>query len=49
MPSAGFEHAIPAIKRPHTYALDRTAIGMSSYIYKISEDKRSTILNLECL
>jgi hypothetical protein len=25
MPSAGFEPAIPATKRPQTYALDRTA------------------------
>jgi len=31
VPSAGFEHAIPAIKRPQTYALDRTAtIGSKS-------------------
>ena len=27
MPSAGFEFLIPAIKRPQTYALDRTATG----------------------
>jgi hypothetical protein len=25
MPRAGFEPAIPAIKRPHTYTLDRAA------------------------
>jgi len=32
MPSAGFETAIPVIKRPQTYALDRTAtrIGWSN-------------------
>ena len=28
MPSAWFEPAIPAIKRPQTYALDRTATGI---------------------
>jgi hypothetical protein len=28
MPSAGFEPAIPAIKRPQTYASDRTATGI---------------------
>jgi hypothetical protein len=28
MPSAGFEPAIPAIKRPQTYALDRAATGI---------------------
>jgi len=27
MLSAGFEGAIPAIRRLHTYALDRTATG----------------------
>jgi hypothetical protein len=28
MPRAGFEPAIPATKRPQTYALDRAAIGI---------------------
>jgi hypothetical protein len=28
MPSAGFEPAIPAAKRPQTYALDRAANGI---------------------
>jgi hypothetical protein len=28
MPSAGFEHAIPATKRPQTHALDRAAPGI---------------------
>jgi hypothetical protein len=28
MPSAGFELAIPAIKRPQTYALDSAATGI---------------------
>jgi hypothetical protein len=28
MPSAGFKHAIPAIKWPQTYALEGTAIGI---------------------
>jgi len=30
MPSGGFESAIPAIKRSKTYALDRTATGIST-------------------
>ena len=30
MPSAGFEPTISAIKRPHTYALDRKAIGIGT-------------------
>jgi hypothetical protein len=29
MPRAGIEPAIPTAKRPQTYALDRTAIGVS--------------------
>jgi hypothetical protein len=35
MPSAGFETAIPAIKRPQTYGLDRAATrigGLRDYI-----------------
>jgi len=28
MPSAGFEAAIPATKRPQTYALDSVATGI---------------------
>jgi hypothetical protein len=32
MPSVGFETAIPAIRRLHTYALDRTANGIGSYL-----------------
>jgi hypothetical protein len=28
MPSAGFEPATPATKRPQTYALDRAATGI---------------------
>jgi hypothetical protein len=28
MPSAGYEPAIPATKRPQTYALDRAATGI---------------------
>ena len=31
MPSAGFETAIPAVERPQTYALDRTAIEIGKY------------------
>jgi hypothetical protein len=31
MPSAGFEAAIPATKRPHTDALDGAATGIGKY------------------
>jgi hypothetical protein len=33
MPRAEFEPAIPATKRPQTYALDRAATGKSQIIY----------------
>jgi hypothetical protein len=32
MPSAGFEPAIPATKRPQTYALDSAATGIGGYV-----------------
>jgi hypothetical protein len=32
MPSARFESAIPATKRPQTYALDRAATGICEYV-----------------
>jgi hypothetical protein len=32
MPSAGFETATPATKRPQTYALDRAANEVSYYL-----------------
>ena len=32
MPSAGFEPAIPAIKRLQTYTLDRTATGIGHFV-----------------
>jgi hypothetical protein len=41
MPSAGFEPAIPATKRPQTYALDSAATGIGAFstsyheIYKV--------------
>jgi hypothetical protein len=37
MPSAGFEPAIPATKRPQTHALDNTVTGIGKqkiYIYE---------------
>jgi hypothetical protein len=33
MSSAGFEPAIPATKRPQTYALDRAATGLGIETY----------------
>ena len=33
MPSAGFEPTIEAIKRPYTYALDRTATGVGEVVF----------------
>jgi hypothetical protein len=36
MPRAGFELAIPATKRPQTYALDRAATGIGcGLLYKV--------------
>jgi hypothetical protein len=32
MLSAGFETTIPATKRPQTYALDRAATGIGSFV-----------------
>jgi hypothetical protein len=32
-PSAEFERAIPAIKRPQAYILDRTATGIDTKYY----------------
>jgi hypothetical protein len=34
MPRAGFESAIPATKRPQTYALDRAATGIGCTTYR---------------
>jgi hypothetical protein len=36
MPSAGYEPALPAIKRPQAYALDRTAKKHPSKILKLN-------------
>ena len=33
MPPVGFEPTISAGERPQTYALDRAATGIDSYIY----------------
>jgi hypothetical protein len=35
MPSAGFEPAIPAIKRPQNYDLDSTATGTGSCLHSL--------------
>jgi hypothetical protein len=45
MPRAVFEPAVPATKRPHTYALDRAATGISKsaiYYGKKELDSSST-------
>jgi hypothetical protein len=44
MPQAGFEPAIPATKRPQTYALDRTATGIGDSLTSISSFNKSTII-----
>ena len=36
MPLTGFEHTIPAGKRPQTHALDRAATGTGNYICLLS-------------
>jgi hypothetical protein len=43
MPSAGFEPAIPAIKRLQTYALDSTATGIGNSL--IVEIEINIVLN----
>jgi hypothetical protein len=52
MPSAGFEPAIPAAKRPQTYALDRAATGIGHDI-EISQDCQLFIhhgrMPIECI
>jgi len=37
MTSAGFEAAVPAIERPHTYALDRMATGIDGVLTSFIE------------
>jgi hypothetical protein len=39
MPSAGFEPAIPATKRPQTYALDCAANGIEIYFYPATDPR----------
>ena len=36
MYTAGFEPAVPAIERPQTYALDRTAIAVGFLVFSVS-------------
>jgi hypothetical protein len=36
MPSAGFEPATPATKRPQTYALDRAATEVGNYSHMVA-------------
>jgi hypothetical protein len=43
MPSEGFETAIPAIKRPQSYALDHTATGIGHFLL-VSEEFKSILL-----
>jgi hypothetical protein len=47
MPWAGFEPAIPAIKRPQTYALDRAASGISTEYYK-GDQIKDTEIDVAC-
>ena len=42
MPSAGFETAIPAIKRPQNYALDSTVTGIGRTRYRVFNKQKST-------
>jgi hypothetical protein len=37
MSQAGFEPAAPATERPQTYALDRAATGIDTFIYADTE------------
>jgi hypothetical protein len=47
MPRAGFEPAIPATKRPQTYALDRAATGIG--VYSIGTIKLKWIILLDAV
>jgi hypothetical protein len=35
MTTAGFELAIPAVKRPQTYAIDPEAIRIAKFIFRV--------------
>jgi hypothetical protein len=44
MPSAGFESAIPRIKRPQTYALDQAATEIGDILdYEVNNNNISEI------
>jgi hypothetical protein len=47
MPRAGFEPAIPAIKRPQTYALDRAYSGIGTEYYK-GDQIKDTEIDVAC-
>jgi hypothetical protein len=46
MPQAGFESAIPATKRPQTYALDRAATGIGCINIIITAVKLQPLQNV---
>jgi hypothetical protein len=48
MPSAVFEPAIPATKRPQTYALGRTATGISNCVFRNVKQMKVELGLYEC-
>jgi len=46
MPSAGFEIAIPATKRPQTYASDRAATGIGKVSVTYTSIGVTVVLNI---
>ena len=44
MLSAGFEPAVPAVDRPHTYALDRAATDIFYYTYYLARAYKITVI-----
>ena len=49
MPSSGFEPAFPAIERPQTYALDRTATGIGTQRVLLTYNFMFRSVVLHCL
>ena len=45
-PSAGFEPVIPAVERPQTYALDRTATGFSGFFFSVAQQPNLDLARL---
>jgi hypothetical protein len=47
MPSAGFEPAIPATKRPQTYVLDHTATGIGIMYITVQKFSKNITMDVD--